>query len=130
MKHQGLDHLAIVVRDTEEALKLWHGQLKFPIVHSECVNNHSIRLTHLDLGNTQLQLVEPLEPDHPLQSWLDEHGPGLHHFCLKVEGVSEAMQHSPLKISASPHQGIQGKSAVFVDPDQTQGIMLELTGQA
>ena len=63
MKHQGLDHLAIVVPDTEVALKTWRDALGFPLLYSEVVNGGTVRLTHLDLGNTHLQLVEPLTPD-------------------------------------------------------------------
>jgi len=126
--HQGLDHLAIIVPDTEEALKLWRDQLGFPVVCSEVVNGGVVRLTHLDLGNTHLQLVEPLTPGHPLQGWLRERGPGLHHFCLRVEDIREAMATSPLPTAPAPHQGTQGKRAVFVDKETTGGIIVEYTG--
>lgn len=128
MNHQGLDHLAIAVPDTEEALKLWRDQYGFPVLYSEDVNDATVRLTHLDLGNTQLQLVEPLTPDHPLQAWLAKNGPGLHHFCLKVDDVGEAMKESPLPTAPSAHQGTQGKRAVFVDKTDTQGVQVEYTG--
>ena len=64
---RSLDHLAIVVEDTETALKDWRDRVGLEVLFSECVNNDTIRLTHLDLGNTHLQLVEPLVEDHPLQ---------------------------------------------------------------
>ncbi len=86
---QGLDHLALVVPSTDEALKTWRDRLGFPVVCSEVVNGGVVRLTHLDLGNTHLQLVEPLTPDHPLQAWLREHGAGLHHFCLSRNDAVE-----------------------------------------
>ena len=57
---KGLDHLAIVVPDTEEALKIWRDRLGFPVLLSEAVNNNTTLLTHLDLGNTHLQLVQPI----------------------------------------------------------------------
>jgi methylmalonyl-CoA/ethylmalonyl-CoA epimerase len=79
---RGLDHLAIVVDDTEAALAVWRDQVGLGVLFSEVVNNGAIRLTHLELGNTHLQLVEPLTNDHPLRDWLRQHGPGLHHFCL------------------------------------------------
>ncbi len=129
MKHNGLDHLAIVVPDTEAALKTWRDTLGFPLLHSEVVNAGTVRLTHLDLGNTQLQLVEPLTPDHPLKAWLARNGPGLHHFCLKVDDVVEAMKQSPVAAAPQPHQGTQGKRAVFLDATATQGVRVELTGK-
>ena len=77
---RSLDHLAIVVEDTEAALKVWRDRVGLEVLFSECVNNETIRLTHLDLGNTHLQLVEPLVEGHPLKDWLRENGSGLHHF--------------------------------------------------
>lgn len=127
----GLDHIAIVVSDTEAALKIWRDKFGFPLLYTEDVNNGTVRLTHLDLGNTHLQLVEPLMPEHPLRAWLTQRGPGLHHFCLKVDDVGDAMANASklgLLAALSPHQGTQGKRAVFLDAAQTQSVQVELTG--
>jgi methylmalonyl-CoA/ethylmalonyl-CoA epimerase len=132
MNHQGLDHLALVVPSTHDARKVWRDQLGFPVVCSEVVNGGVVRLTHLDLGNTHLQLVEPLTPDHPLQAWLAKNGPGLHHFCFKVDNVSAS--HAELAaaglatIAPPPHEGTQGKRALFLVKSATQNVQVEVTG--
>lgn len=126
---RGLDHLAIVVADTEAALRTWRDTLGFPVLFSEVVNGGTVRLTHLDLGNTHLQLVQPLTPDHPLAAWLARHGTGLHHFCLRVEDLDDAMRRSPVPTAPRPHQGTQGKRAVFLDTAVTEGVPVELTGK-
>ena len=132
MKHPGLDHLAIVVPSTHESLKLWRDQLGFPLVCSEVVNGGVVRLTHLDLGNTHLQLVEPLTADHPLQDWLAKNGPGLHHFCFKVDNV--AASHAGLMVAGlapvtpPPHPGTQGTRALFLAQSATQNVQVEITG--
>ena len=131
MQHLGLDHLAIVVSDTEAALRTWRDRLGFPVVCSEVVNGGVLRLTHLDLGNAHLQLVEPLTPDHPLQAWLRERGPGLHHFCLRVADVGlarEELRAAGLAGEAAPHQGTQGRRALFLRPDATDRVQVEVTG--
>ena len=129
---RGLDHLAIVVPDTEAALEIWRDRVGLKLLYSEVVNGGTVRLTHLDLGNTQLQLVEPLTPDHPLKAWLARNGPGLHHFCFKVEDVGQAHGEFPemnLPVAANIHQGTQGKRALFLDPSATQGVPVEITGK-
>ena len=129
---RGLDHLALAVPSTEEALAVWRDQFGFPVVCSEVVNGGAVRLTHLDLGNTHLQLVEPLTPDHPLQAWLARNGPGLHHFCLKVDNV--AASHTELVAAGlapatpPPHQGTQGKRALFLTKTVTHNVQVEITG--
>ena len=134
MKHstfRSLDHLAIVVDDTEVALKTWRDKVGLVVLFSEDVNDGTIRLTHLDLGNTHLQLVEPLTEDHPLKKWLEENGSGLHHFCLAVDDVEQAFTDLPeqgLPVAKAIHQGTRGKLALFLDPSGTDGVPLEVTG--
>jgi methylmalonyl-CoA/ethylmalonyl-CoA epimerase len=130
-KHSGLDHFAIVVPATDAALKLWRDVFGFPVVCSEVLNGNSVRLTHLDLGNTHLQLVEPLTPDHPLHAWLAQNGgAGLHHFCFRVDDVAAASPQLPVPAAApSPHQGTQGKRALFLDRAATHGVQVEITGR-
>ncbi|MCB0132587.1 MAG: VOC family protein [Caldilineaceae bacterium] len=129
----GLDHLAIVVPDTDAALVLWRDTFGFPVVAQETVNDGTILLTHLDLGNTHLQLVQPLVPDHPLQEWLAANGAGLHHFCLAVDDVGEAfdaVQAMGLPPGQpAPHQGVNGKRALFLDNAATAAVRVELTGR-
>ena len=128
----GLDHIAIAVPDAEAALKLWRDRLGFQVLFREIVNHGSTLLVHLDLGNAQLQLVQPLTTDHPLSQWLEQHGPGLHHFCLAVEEVEKtARELLDLEVEPGepePHQGTQGKRALFLDTTSTVGILVELTG--
>ena len=130
---RALDHLAICVPSTDDALKTWRDKLGFPVVCSEVVNHGAVRLTHLDLGNTHLQLVEPLTPDHPLRGWLAQHGPGLHHFCFKVKDVSgsqaELLAAGLAPAAPPPHQGTQGKRALFLAKSATQGVQVEITGK-
>ena len=128
---QSLDHLAIVVEDTDAALSVWRDRVGLEVLFSECVNDDTIRLTHLDLGNTHLQLVEPLVDDHPLKDWLRKNGPGLHHFCLAVDDVGAAFEQLPesgLPVAAAMHQGTKGKRALFLNPDGTDGVPVEVTG--
>ncbi|MFD2257069.1 VOC family protein [Luteolibacter algae] len=127
--YRGLDHLAIAVASTEEALQLWRDRMGFPVVCSEVVNEGSVRLTHLDLGNTHLQLVEPLLEGHPLYAWLaDNGGAGLHHLCFRVEDIDTVMTASPLPTAAKSHQGTGGKRAVFLEKKHTGNVLMEYTG--
>ena len=129
---EGLDHLAIVVPDTEIALHLWRDTFGFPVLFQETVNNETTLLTHLDLGNTHLQLVQPLTVDHPLQEWLHVHGTGLHHFCLRVEDIGQSWEECEQRGipagESKPHQGTQGNRALFLAASATDGVQVELTG--
>lgn len=131
---QRLDHIAIVVQDTEEALQFYRDKLGLPYLFSEVIEDAGVRLTHLDLGNLHLQLVQPLRDDHPLQKHLDGHGEGLHHVCFLVDDVRQAMDRLPREGLAiregEPHDGPRGRRAAFIDPASTRGVLWELTSDA
>ena len=128
-----VDHIAIVVNDTDEALSFYHDQMKLPLLFSEVLESVGVRLTHLDMGNVRLQLVQPLSEDHPLNTHLKERGEGLHHVCWKVGDIDDAMTAlSDFSLEPSPnepHSSPNGGRAAFIRPDQTRGVMWEMTGQ-
>ena len=130
---KGLDHVAILVADTEAALEVYRDRMGLPVLFSEVVNDGAVRLTHLDLGNAHLQLVEPLDPAHPLAAHLREHGPGLHHFCLTVDDVGAAMSEAATRGiqcgQVRPHQAPRGRRAAFYTKDSTGGVQIEITGE-
>lgn len=133
LQHHGLDHIAIAVSDTEEALKLWRDAIGLKVLYAEKVNKETVLLTHLDCGNLQLQLVQPLVTPHPLWDWLKKNnGPGLHHLCFLVDSIDESSKElekqTGLKPAPAAHQGTKGKKALFIDKEGTSGIQLELTG--
>ncbi len=128
-----VDHIAIVVKDTDEALGFYRDQMQLPVLFSEVIESANVRLTHLDMGNLRLQLVQPLTEDHPIMKHIEERGEGLHHVCWKVEDVDEAMTElSDFKLKPNPnepHSAPNGGRAAFINPDETRGVLWELTGR-
>ena len=129
----GLDHIAILVADTNEALLVFRDRLKFPVLFTEVLEEQGVRLTHLDLGNCQLQLVEPINEDHPLRKILQAGNTQLHHLCFKVESVSTAIQEFPANEIAMrdklPRRGPHKRKAAFLDPVSTGDVLLEITSE-
>ena len=130
MKKQ-LDHIAILVKNTDEALKFYQETLGLEFKLSEIIEEVGVRLTHLDMGNLDLQLVEPLSEDHPLAKQLSERGEHLHHLCLKVDDVPTEMQTWPERgleaKNPDPHRGPNGRAAAFMAPASTRGVQWEIT---
>jgi len=120
-----LDHVALVVRDTDEALRFYRDRLGLRVASSEEIPVPHVRLTHLDAGNAYIQLIEPLQLDSPLQTWLDEHGEGLHHLCFGVDDVEAAV--SDLSDDGNPVALGSGRGRVsgFVTTAESHGVSIE-----
>lgn len=128
-----VDHIAILVRDSEEALTFYRDRLGLPVLTSERLEAAGVRLTHLDMGNVELQLVEPLSEDHPLSRELESRGESFHHLCWRVENTKEAMvklkEYGLRPKVGEPHPGPAGNQAAFIEPADTRGILWEMTGK-
>ena len=122
-----LDHVAVLVRDTDEALRFYSGRLGLAVASSEEVASLHVRLTYLDAGNAYIQLVEPLTGDSPLTVWLDEHGEGLHHICFGVDDVAGAVgELSDPGAEVSLGEG-RGRVSSFISADGSHGVRIECT---
>lgn len=122
-----LDHVAVAVRDTEEALGFYRDRLGLPVAHSEEIPVPHVRLTYLDAGNAYIQLVEPLDPGSPLSDWLDENGDGLHHLCFGVDdvaGAAAALSDPGTEVVLGSGRG---RPSAFVSTSAGGGIRIECT---
>jgi methylmalonyl-CoA/ethylmalonyl-CoA epimerase len=121
-----LDHVAVLVRSTEDALRFYEDELGLPIHSSEEIESPPVRLTYLDAGNAFVQLVEPLDPTSALGRWLDEHGEGLHHICFGVDDVPATA--AALGDGVLPALGSgRGRTSAFVTTDDSHGVRVEFT---
>lgn len=123
-----LDHVAVVVRDTDAALRHFGDHLGLEVVSTEELETPRVRLTYLDLGNALLQLVEPLDGDSAVAEHLARHGEGLHHIAFgvdDVEGVANQLAPDGAP-PARPGSG-RGRPSAFVPGDPAHGVRLETT---
>jgi methylmalonyl-CoA/ethylmalonyl-CoA epimerase len=123
-----LDHVAVAVADTEAALRHFRDRLGLAVVAVDEPPEVPVRLTYLDLGNTWLQLVEPLDPAHPLARWLEANGDGLHHICFGVDDVEcELRRLGPPGVPVPPLGSGRGRPAGFPAGEPAHGVRIEVT---
>jgi methylmalonyl-CoA/ethylmalonyl-CoA epimerase len=125
---RGLDHVAVMVADSEAALRYFRDRLGLRVVAVDEPPEVPVRLTYLDLGNAFLQLVEPLDPDHPTAAWLAANGEGLHHICFGVDDVEDELRRlGPPGAAVPPLGSGRGRPAGFPAGDPPHGVRIECT---
>ncbi len=121
----GVDHVAVAVRDIEAHVAYYRDRLRLPVVHDEVLESPPVRLLHLDAGNLQIQLVQPLGPGR-VATFIEERGEGLHHVCFRVTRIEAALEGLGLESAGSVFMGARGRPACFLD-QAPRGVDVELT---
>jgi methylmalonyl-CoA epimerase len=127
-----IDHVAIIVRDIEQALTFYCDTLGLTASEIRDIPAEQVRIAFLPLGGpggSMLELLEPTSSDSSLAHFLEKRGEGLHHICLEVEHIETALQELRQQavpvLDEQPRQAAEGR-AVFIHPRGTHGVLLEL----
>jgi len=125
-----INHLGVASKSIEESLRFWRDALGLKHVHTEIVEDQKVRVAMLPLGESRIELLEPLSDDSPISKFLEKRGGGIHHIAVEVADIEAEMQ--KLKdqgfrlIDEKPRVGAENCLVAFVHPAQTGGVLLEL----
>jgi methylmalonyl-CoA epimerase len=127
-----IDHVAIIVRNIEQALLFYRDTLGITPSEVKEVPTEQVRIAFLPMGGpggSEIELIEPINADSSLAKFLEKHGEGLHHICLEVENIDTALaemqaQGAPV-LDEQPRIAAEGR-AIFLHPKGTNGVLLEL----
>jgi methylmalonyl-CoA/ethylmalonyl-CoA epimerase len=124
-----IDHIGVVVRDIQEALKVYQAALGLPLREVAEVPDQKVEVAFLPVGESNIELVQPLSDDTGTAKFLKERGEGIHHICLEVSDIESALArlkaHGVELIDEEPRRGAHGRVA-FVHPRGAHGVLIEL----
>ena len=126
----GLDHVAILVADLDEAVRLYRDVYGLELAEIEEVPTEKVRVAIFGHGAGRIELVSPASPDSPMAKTIEKRGEGLHHICLEVPDIEKAMaalraRGAPL-LDEKPRPGAGGSQVAFVHPKGSRGVLVEL----
>ena len=83
----------------------------------------------IQVGETRLELLEPLTEDSPVGRFVQRRGEGLHHLAFNVSNVAEKLRALASRdiqlIDKEPREGLSGTIA-FIHPGSVFGVLTEL----
>lgn len=125
-----IDHIALVVKDMDQALGFWQEALGLPLSHMENVASEHSLVAFLPAKEGEVELVSPTDDDSGVARFLNKRGPGMHHICFEVYDIEATMAHLKSKgirlINEKPEIGTGGKKIAFIHPESTHGVLVEL----
>lgn len=122
-----INHLGIVVKDLEQARKLYSSILKLAV--SPIIEEKEFRVNMVQVGDVKLELMAPVGKEGAVAKFLEKHGEGIHHVCFEVEDIDLVLTLLSAQgiefIDKNPRPGAEGKIA-FIHPHSTNGVLIEL----
>lgn len=125
----GIDHLGIAVKSLAAAKGIYE-KLGLSISTEEVVAQEKVRVVMVPVGASRIELLEATSDDSTIAKFIAKRGEGLHHVCLRVPDLAVAV--SRLKgegvrlVSEEIKTGAGGHRYIFVHPQSTGGVLLEL----
>jgi methylmalonyl-CoA/ethylmalonyl-CoA epimerase len=128
-----IDHIGIATPQIDQALALWRDALGLQVDFTEEVIEQGVRVAMLPIGETHIELLEPLSENSPVGKFLEKRGPGIHHVAIKVSDIRASLAQLKEKgtrlIDETPRRGARGCLVAFVHPSSANGVLLELVQQ-
>ena len=125
-----IDHVAIAVKDLEEAIAYYAKVFGAEVEHRERVDSDGVEEALLKVAESYVQLLTPTRDDSPVAKYLEKKGEGIHHIGYRVDDCGAALQAvkdaGGKVIDEAPRPGSRGTTVAFVHPKAAFGTLIEL----
>ncbi|HEV8207857.1 MAG TPA: methylmalonyl-CoA epimerase [Acidimicrobiia bacterium] len=125
-----IDHVAIAVRDLDDAVEYYRTTYGVDPVHREVVDNDGVEEVLLRVADSYIQLLTPVRDDSPVAKYLDKNGEGIHHIAYRVDDCAAALDRVKREghqvIDEVPRPGSRGTTVAFLHPKTAFGTLIEL----
>jgi methylmalonyl-CoA/ethylmalonyl-CoA epimerase len=124
-----VDHIAVVVENLDAALATYRDALGMTVSRIETIPEQDVKIGFLPSGDSEIELLEPINPESGIARYLAKRGEGLHHVCLEVDDIQQTLADLKARgvqlIQDAPQQGVYGRVA-FIHPKGASGVLIEL----
>lgn len=125
-----IDHIGIATRELTDATAVWQGLLGLELDYTEEVEEQGVRIAMLPIGETHIELLEPLSTNSAVGKFIEKRGPGIHHIAVRVDDIRAALARLREKgarlIDETPRVGANGCLVAFIHPSSANGVLIEL----
>ena len=126
---RAIHHVGIAVQRLDDAYRLYRDVFGLPLLKEAAVPDQGVRAALLAAGDSEIELLEPLDATSGVARFLARHGEGLHHLCFDTPDVGAALTSAKDKgaelIDTTPRPGLAGQVGVL-HPRACAGVLVEL----
>ena len=125
-----IDHLGIAVRSVGDSLAFYREALGLELAGTETVEDQGAHVAMLHVGESRIELLEPVSEDTVIGRFIARRGEGLHHVCYEVDDLVARLDnlksHGVRVLEGYPRPGAGGNLVAFLHPAAANGVLVEL----
>ncbi len=127
---QKIDHIGIAVHSISQARVFYEQTLGLHCERMEEVAAQKVRTAFFSLGETHIELLEPMDDDSPIARFLAKKGEGVHHIAYLSDDLPAQLDQARAAdcrlINEQPVSGAGNKQIAFLHPQSSHGVLTEL----
>lgn len=125
-----IDHIGIAVNSIDEQIPYYRDVLGLKVEKAQVVSGEGVKVCFIAVGDTHIELLEPVSDDSPVKKFIEKNGQGFHHIAYHSDDISKAVSTFKSKdirmINEEPKCGAGGKKICFAHPKSTFGVLTEI----
>ena len=130
MNIKNIDHIGIAVKSIEQAGKFYTDVLGLDIEDIETVAEQKVNVAFIPITDSEVELLESVEPDGPVAKYIEKRGEGIQHIAFRVDDINRSLEELKEKgvrlIDQTPRHGAGGAKIAFIHPKETNGVLVEI----
>ncbi|MEE3165513.1 MAG: methylmalonyl-CoA epimerase [Pseudomonadota bacterium] len=126
-----LNHVGVAVPSIEKAAQTYRDLYDIAdITEPSEMPTQGVRFCFVNIENSQIELIEPLGDNSPIEKFLKKNPKGgQHHVCFEVKDINKAKSEMEIKgatVLNEPRIGAHGTLVIFIHPKDNNGVLIEL----
>jgi methylmalonyl-CoA/ethylmalonyl-CoA epimerase len=125
-----INHIGVAVKSIDASAPFYRDVLGMVFEGTEVVAEQKVKVAFFSVGESRVELLEPIADDSPVAKFLEKNGEGTHHVAYEVDDLVATLEKLKAAgvrlIDEVPRCGAHGTKIAFLHPKASGGVLTEL----
>jgi len=125
-----INHIGIAVSSLEDHIPFYRDVLKLEFRGKDEVPEQKVIVAMFQVGEVQIELLEPTSPESPIAKFIEKKGEGIHHIAYQTDAIESDIREFISKnirmIDEKPRSGAHDSKIAFLHPKSSGRVLTEI----